>query len=109
MEQLENIIEFVRRYVTPEILILVILVIGTFLVFSFFIQDLFQDYFKDYRGKKKKDQEAGTSGENKTKPKPRPRLRKMNNRPRLVKNTKDGERNHTRKTTETKEKTKSKR
>ena len=87
MENLQNILDFAKRYFTVEMLIMVILIIGTFLVFSFFIQDLLQDYFRDYRDKKKRDLEAGITPEKK----PKPRKPKIKSRPRLVKKARDSE------------------
>lgn len=87
MEYLQNILDFAKRYFTVESLIMVILVIGIFVVFSFFIQDLLRDYFRDYRDKKKRDLEAGITPEKK----PKPRKPKIKSRPRLVKKTKDPE------------------
>lgn len=91
MENLQQVLDFAKKYFTPEVLIMVILLIGTFLIFSFFIQDLFQDYFKDYQDKKKKDLRTGKASEKKTERKPKLRKRKIKSRPRLVKTPKDSE------------------
>ncbi len=99
MESLQNILDFAKRYFTVETLIMVILVIGIFVVFSFFIQDLLRDYFWDYQDKKKRDLEAGITSEKK----PKPRKPKIKSRPRLVKKSKDPEPPKKKKRRETKE------
>ncbi|GEM_PF-2425907 len=85
MEQLQNLFDFAQRYITVEMIILIILVIGTFLLFSFFIQDLLQDYFKEYREKQKRELEAGNNREKK----PKLKARQPKSRPRLVKTSGD--------------------
>ncbi|NBG89089.1 hypothetical protein [Isachenkonia alkalipeptolytica] len=59
MEHLQNLLDYAQRYITVELFILIILIIGTFLIFAFLIQDVFQDYFKDYGDKKKREREEG--------------------------------------------------
>ncbi len=88
MEFVQSLLDFAKRFFTVEILIMVILLIGTFVIFSFFVQDLLRDYFRDFQEKKKKDLEAGISSEKK----PKPRKPKIKSRPRVVKKPKEPER-----------------
>lgn len=64
---MENILGFIQRFFTVEILIMVLLIAGVFLTFSYFIQDLFRDYFREFEQKKKT---AGSEGPGKKKAAP---------------------------------------